>query len=494
MTKLVLPLAGMSPDTPEYAKPGMKLVRNMIPLSGGAFGQSRRFAAASATSLGARVTALTSVFTSSGYVRFAGTGGSIFMGPADVTTFAAKSTGHSITGNAWWAFAAFERNRKMIAVPVDGSEAAPSVAILSKTYTSASASFSVMISSTEQPKAKCVGIIGQFVVLGNITSTADGYRPTRVHWSAFGDETDFDPDAATQCDFEDLGEGGPVLAITSGTEHGLIFQRNRVCTMRYVGGTTIFDIRPIAYAPGLKYARSVVAHEGVVYYISDVGFMAIEGLSVKRIGADKIDKYFADQGMFNNVNVAGAPDPARKIVWWMHSVSSNDYADNLLGYKYDSGDWVELVPNVPIEAMGYIFSSGDAPFLGVFNTTHQLGELASTTAADVGVIETGAIQPVVGKRWQLNGVRFIGDVGGRTDTALSPDIQVSIRAMDRPDPPGALLPSYSTAVPQNVHGWNPVRVAGNYLQIRASISTSSAVSFPHRWQALELDYEVLGDR
>lgn len=481
----------MAPDTPEYAKPGMKLVRNMIPLPGGAFGQSPQFFAASATSLGARVTTIASVFTLDGYVRFAGTGGSIFMGPADVTTFTAKSTGHSITGNAWWQFAFFERNKRVIAVPAIGGGQGPAAAILSKNYTSVSASFSLMITSTEKPEAGCVGIVGQFVVLGNIFSTADGDAPTRVHWSAFGNERDFDPDAATQCDYEDLTEGGPVLAIVSGTEYGLIFQAQRVCTMRYVGGQTIFDIRPVNYAPGLKYARSVVPHEGSVYYIAHSGFMALEGLSPRRIGNEKVDNYFADQGSFNDVNVVGAPDPLRKIIWWMHPTSSDVSAEKMLGYKYDTGDWVECIPSVPLETIGYAHSAGDIGTFFVFNTTHQLGQLGSTTGADVGVIETGAIQPVVGKRWQLNGVRLIGDAG-RTDGTTAPDVIVSVRPLDRPDQ--ASFPSYATGVPQNGMGWNPVRVAGNYLQIKASISTSSITGFKHRWQALELDYEVLGDR
>ena len=34
---------------------------------------------------------------------------------------------------------------------------------------------------------------GPFVILGNVTPTADGYRATRVHWSAFGEKTDSIP-------------------------------------------------------------------------------------------------------------------------------------------------------------------------------------------------------------------------------------------------------------------------------------------------------------
>jgi hypothetical protein len=486
MAKLTLPFAGIARDMPNYAKPGMQTVKNLIPLPGNALGPYRQLSPLSAAIDTLRVNTLMSAQSSGGlYYVYAGTRSKLLEGDS-AWTFTDQSDGGGYNlglGDSWEIFA-FERSRKVIAI--NGASAIKSLTI----GAGASANFATMITSTEKPNARHGAIIGQFVVLGRVTSTADGYRSTRIHWSAFGDETDFQPSAATQCDYEDLANGGQVNKIVGGNEYGVVFQEEMVRTLRYVGGQTIFDIRPINYAPGTSIPRSVVAHEGVIYYISPIGFIALDGLNPKRIGADKVDSYFFST-FFNSGNadnyVSAAPDAQRKIIWWAYPTTSSSFADKMLGYKYDEGRWVEWVPEQNIETLAFIRNSIFDPILVAAGVDHKVSSFTASTTLP-GVIETGAIQPVPGRRWQLNNVRVIGDNQG---AGLAADINVSVRPMNRPD--DATMASYSTAVPRNVHGLNPVRIAGNYLQLQCSISVSPTGSTA-RYQGLELDYELLGDR
>lgn len=489
MAKLTIPFGSFARDTPEYEKQGSsRTIQDMIPLPGGALGPSKNFSALGASTLADRPTAIVSGQRSaSAYYIYCGTKTKLYE--ADSTyAFTDQSIGggYSLTDYDSWEIFFFDRSQKVIATWLGQ-------AVQSMTIGAGSTSaFANMITSTEKPKAKHGAVIGQFVVLGNINSTADGKKPTRVHWSAFGDETDFQPSAGTQCDYEDLPNGGQVQRIIGGNEYGLIFQEELVRTMRYVGGQVIFDMRPINYAPGTSIPRSVIAHEGVVYYISPSGFIALDGLNVRYIGRNRVDKYFLQdtfvQSQFSPNIVSVAADSRRKIIWWAYSTSAGvAWADVWLGYKYDEDRWVALT-GPSVTCLGSVRVGIFDPVLVGFNTAHQLQEFQATLPFAAGVIETGALSPAPGRRWQLNGVRLLGDNAG---TGLNADVNISVRPLDRLDP--ATMPAYSTAVPRNSFGLNPVRIAGMYMQIRASISVSTT-GLAARYQGFELDYELLGRR
>jgi hypothetical protein len=485
-----MPLDTFAPDTADYQKPGFKLIQNMIPLPGGSVGPLKDFVALGSSTLADRCSAIASGQRSaSAYYIYAGTKTKLYEGDASYNfTDQSVGGGYSLGDNDSWEIFFFDRNQKVIATWL--GQAVQSMTI----GQGSSAAFANMISSTEKPKAAHGAVIGQFVVLGNINSTADGRRPTRIHWSGFGDETDFDPDSATQCDYEDLANGGQVQKIVGGNEYGVVFQEEVVRTLRYVGGQTIFDIRPINYAPGTSIPRSVIAHEGVIYYIAQSGFIALDGLNINYIGKGKVDKYFFDTygaTSFAANTLSVARDPLRKIIWWAYPTSGGvAWSDVWLGYKYDEGRWVRLT-GPSVNNVGWIRNSTFDPILVGFNISHQLQSLNASSGAamhNAGVLETGLIAPVPGKRCQLNGVRLIGD---NQALALNADVNVSVRSYDRADP--ATLPAYSTAVPRDLMGLNPVRIAGNLLQIKTSISVSPT-GLSARYTALELEYEVLGDR
>jgi len=386
-----------------------------------------------------------------------------------------KGGGYTTATGDVWEFAVWERNKKIIAT--NYTDAVQSMAIGG----GGAGAFADMITGTNTPKAKHVAIIGQFVVLGFTNDATDGVRPSRVWWSKFGDETNFDPDAATQSDFEDLSDGGAVQKIIGGNQYGIIFQRHLVQIMRYVGGSTIFEFSPIAYAPGTAFPNSIIAHRGVVYYIAEGGWYAIENGSFRAIGAKQVDSIFGTPtgtALTNSWCISTNISQRRDAIQWALSSTGTTTPDTIVYYNYLDDMWTTISATVEMLATVDLDAYGLAPF--AFSSAHKLGNFPSPYLS--GTVTTGDLQPVDGRRWQLNGVRPI-----LQGTAARP-IDVSIAARDRLD--GTI--TYSTAVPMNADGLCPVRIAGRYMRVRCSLTSSFTGCAV--FSGIELNYELEGER
>lgn len=351
---------------------------------------------------------------------------------------------------------------------------------------STTVTFQAMITSPAvPPRARHIGVIGQFVVLGNIQtiSASTFYSPSRVWWSAFGSAGDFTPSATTQCDYEDLSTGGPVQKIVGGNEYGYIFQTKQIQVMRYVGGATIFDFSPINYAEGTPIPSSVITYDGGVYYISHQGFHAIYGTESKNIGNNLVDRDFwstVEKTRLHDISVAS--DPINKIVWWAFPTSTAGYADKMLGYKIDDGRWVRW--NQTLELLAQIRGDQAEPKFIAFNTDHKLCTFTSDAYVKAQ-FETKALQPVPGRRWQVNGARVLMGGSGVMSAGTC-----QAKVYDTPLPSAA--PSFTTSVNINPENNFPMRVAGRYIKLHIELTPGSAVV--NSYIGMEIDYEVLGER
>lgn len=350
-----------------------------------------------------------------------------------------------------------------------------------------SVTMSFVALSSPSVRARHIGVISRFLVLGNTsegTSATGSYAPSRVWWSAFGTPTDFSPSAATQSDWEDLASGGAVQKITSGTEYGLVFQERQVQVMRYVGRDVIFDFSPINYAPGTPIPNSVIAYNGVVYYISREGVIALNGLDIQRIGNNKIDRHFwetVDQSRFHDIT--SGVDHANKIIWWAYPTDTAGYSKRMLGYKSDDGRWTRWFQDT--EAVGTIRQGLPGEMFVAFDTDHKLKSWTSNAFVN-GVFQTKRLQPDPGKRWQCNGITLYMSGIGTLTTGT-----VTARVFDSLHPSAA--PSSTTAVTLRANEtYFPLRVAGKYIDFTLTLNPGSSTET--RYIGMELDYVVLGDR
>ncbi len=484
MPEIAISFGDLRTDDPAFRNSGVIKALNLTPRSS-SYGPFRELTSQS-NAISARVLGSISVRDASA---------NVFVYAGDATklyeminyTFTDESNGTYTTAvDDGWEFASWAVKNKIIAC--NYADPVQSIDIGG----GASGAFADMITSTLKPKAKHIGIVGRFVVLGFTNDGSDGEKSNRVWWSGIEDETDFDPDAATQCDFEDLASGGIVQRIIGGTEYGLIFQSNMVRTMRYVGPGPIFELLPLNYAPGTPIANSVIAYKGNVFYISEDGFMALRGTQVEHIGTDRIDRAFFDQfDVTNRRYVSAAIDPINKVVGWAFpgTNATAGLPNKILLCRYDLNKWAEVEIDTEFllqtETQGYTLESlddlgtdiddagvfdesfdsdkwkGGQFRFGAYDQSHKLGHFVGATLA--ATIETGDILPAEGRNWQINGARVLVD-GGSARVSVAKRARLTDAV------------SYGSASDMNVNGFCPLRSDGKYQRLRLSLTSSTSWS------------------
>jgi len=412
-----------------------------------------------------------------------------------------KAGGYSTNTDDSWEFAIWNQNNQIIATNYADPVQALTIG------GGASGAFADLFTSATPPKAKHVGIVHRFAVFGFMNDPSDGVVTNRVQWTEIGNAANIAPGAATQSDYEDLATGGVVQRIIGGTEYGLIFQNNAVRTMRYVGAGPVFDLFQINYAPGTPISNGIIAHKGMVFYISEDGFMGINGVNVEPIGTERIDRYFWDQfDITNRRYVSTGIDPVNKIVAWAFpgTGASSNLPNRILMYKYDEGKWSEAEIDTELllstETQGYTLDSlddlgtdidnagvfdesfdsdkwrGGSYRFAAFDQAHKLNFFTGPSLA--ATIETGDLQPDTGKRWQCNGARVLVDGG---------DARVSVAGRTRLKD----TVTYGSSSDMNIDGVCKLRSEGRYQRFRLSLSSSTSWSHV---QGLGIQYELKGGR
>lgn len=498
---ITIPFNMLLPDQATFSNPGVIEALNVIPRTN-SFGPFRELTTISSNALSARaLSAISAHDSNNNTFVYAGDVSALYELLDNAFTDESKGGGYSTAIDDVWEFALWTAKDRIIAT--NYANAVQSMAIGG----GAAGAFADMITSTNTPKAKHVGIIGNFVVLAFTNDTTDGERPNRVWWSGIRDETDFDPDARTQCDFEDLASGGICQRVIGGTEYGLIFQNDAVRTMRYIGPGAIFELLPLNFAPGTPLANSVVAYQGNVFYISEDGFMALRGIQAQHIGDSRVDRFFWKQfDITNRRYVSAAIDPVNKLVAWAFpgTGSVSNLPNRILTCKYDELKWslAEVDTDVLFssETQGYTLDSlddlgtdiddsgvfdesldsdkwkGGAFRLAAFDQSHKLSFFTGATLG--ATITTGDLQPAPGFRWQIDGAHILVDGG---------DARIAVAARERLTD----AVTYGAASDMNVNGDCPLRSEGRYQRLRLSLSSSTSWSHV---QGLSLDYAVRGKR
>lgn len=498
---LLVPFGELFADDPTFRNPGVIQAVNVIPRSK-SLGPMRRLATISSNALSTRALAAISAEDDSANIYvYAGTEAALYEMVNNTFTDESKAGGYSTAVDDSWEFALWTAGNRIIAT--NYTDPVQSMVIGG----GAAGAFADMITSTNQPFAKHVGLINRFVVLGYTNDTTDGVRPSRVWWGGIGDETDFDPDGTTQSDFQDIAEGGVVQRVVGGSEYGLVFQTDAVQTMRYVGFGTVFEILPLNYAPGTPLPLSVRAYKGDVFYVSEAGFEALRGTEVAHIGNRRVDRFFWDQfDITNRRYISAGIDPINKlyVLAFPGTGSVSNLPNRMLICKYDELKWTEA--EIDTEALlatrtqGYTLDSldtlgtdidnatifdesldsdkwkGGAFRFAAFDQSHQLAHFTGATLA--ATVVTGDIQPNPGRNWLVKGARVLVDGG---DARLA----VAKRARLRD------AVSYGGASDMNINGYCPLRSDGRYQRLRLSLSSSTSWSHV---QGIELDYEARGAR
>jgi hypothetical protein len=435
----VLEFGPWMPDLPALANPGMVIANGVIP--GPADYHPMPGLSPQSNALVARCRGAFAAKTTAGVTYFYCGDETKLYSIRNQTVTDESGTDYSTTTDSVWRFVKF--GNSILATNYD--DPVQSIAI------GGAGTFADHITSTEQPQARWMDVIRDFLVLGNINSTADGVVPNRVHWSAINDSADFDPAASTQCDFQDLPDGGHVQAIIGGASYGLVFQEMKIQRMTYVGSPLVFQFYPVDRSRGTNIPTSVIGHGGRVYFVNEEGFHVTDGSQTQNIGSNRVDTTFLRQ--FDPANahrVSAAVDPANNLIVWSFpgTGSSAGLANKLYFYNYEQdkfseadietelvvlaetqGFTLEDLDNISTDIdAGVLLTFDSANYKGgqlrfaAFDTMHRLAYFTGDNLA--ATIETGESQLVGGRRSKVRKLRALVDntnatlaIGSRTRQA-----------------------------------------------------------------------------
>ncbi len=437
-----------APDLPDFANPGALTCNNVLPAAN-SYIPARALADVSTNALESlALGAITARSNDNNIYVYAGTGTKLYELVDNAWTDESKGGGYNTTNSNVWEFAIWDRGTQIIATNFDDDVQQIGIGAGS------TSSFADLITSTAKPKAKHVGVVRNFLMLGHTNDTTDGVKSDRVWWSAIGDATDFDPDAATQCDFSDLDAGGWVQKVVGGAEYGVIFQEGTIRRAEYVGSPVVFDLPAVDRRRGTPIPNSVIGYGRDVFFISEEGFFRFNGSSSEPIGVNRVDKTFWRQfDAVNKENVSASIDPTNKLVCWAWPANgggAGNTPNKIYCFKWDTGRWSEIDIDVDLifqaQNQGYTLEGldtistnietltpsldsdvwkGGRVYNGAFSTAHKLASFEGSTLK--ATLDTREIQMSRGRATYIDSVRPMVEASSSGSGALGIKIQIAGR-------------------------------------------------------------------
>lgn len=342
----------------------------------------------------------------------------------------------------------------------------PSSQTLRTTVTSAS--YTVLATSGSAPdNGSCVGVIGQFVLIGSGNT---------LQWSAIADPTNWPtPNSATaiatQAGSQNfLASDGNIIDIFGGDQFGVVLQPSRVTRVTYVGPPVVFQFDTIDQTTGTYFFAGSVQVGKYIYYIAKDGFKRTDGVTVEPIGAGKVDRYFLN----NLYNVDVTPlstvtagyDYRRGLVYWSWPGLSSSTPANLLVYNPRNNRWTRSDQSVRrlvtrARARTPVLASGHwAGTLTGFDTTNRLRYFDGTATA--ATVTSGEVEPSPGQCALVNGIK---PIIASTGTAPTIGVQVGSR-----DDQSAAVSYSTTTTPTTRTGFADFRADNRFHRARVFIT------------------------
>ncbi len=243
----------------------------------------------------------------------------------------------------------------------------------------------------DPPTANHVGIVRDFLVLGNLTTSA-GSRPGNVQWSGINNSEAWGSSLSTQAGSQELrGQGGMVQRIIGG-EVGTIFQERTITRMTYVGPPVLFRFDEIERGRGAVAGGSVVWTGATAFYYANDGFYALNlygGEDSVPIGANRINRWFKDNASAADISdMVGALDYENSLVMWAFKTSSGPNFDRLIIYNWQANRW--SFAEVDIEAL-VEFSTVRVSLEGLDNVLQTAADLAANPVRKANIDAMNAI-------------------------------------------------------------------------------------------------------
>jgi hypothetical protein len=318
-------------------------------------------------------------------------------------------------------------------------------------------------------------------------------------WSEFNDSSGWTA-GTNQSDTQPLLGGGSAVAIVGG-EYGLIFQKNEIKRVSYVGvqGDIIFQFDTISPEIGCMAQGSVCNVGRLVFFLSERGFEMCDGQSVLPIADEKFNRWFFDTYSRAEIaDITSAIDAQRSEVAWC--MPGNPGRLIIYNWVLKRGATVELpvsavftgfTTSVTLESLDALYPSGidsmdvslddprfqgGSPALLAVNTSDEFGQLVGDNLR--ATVQLKNVEPSPGRRSRIRNLRPITDA-----TSLTATVDARQRLGD--------AESVESAASLRDSGRMPIRSNGRYCDITLSIPEDEDWTFI---QGVELEFEGGGAR
>jgi len=373
---------------------------------------------------------------------------------------------------------------------------------------------------TFAPRAKTIGTIGTFVVLGNTYDRINGIDEEAIHWSALLDPFNWpnprsEVAVAVQSDRQPLsGNGGAVLRVVSGAEVAAIMQERAIWRADYRGGGIVFELNRVEPNRGLLIPSVAVPFGRYVFYLAEDGFYVFDYTTSQPIGREIVDQTFladVDSAYFHRVSATADPNTQRIRILYPGAGNTGGVPNKELVYDWGlnrwsgpnmiSAEWITpvIAVGVTLDSVGTagdpdaIDTAGLSAFderqkaygalqLGAWSVdkgggTYKLQAFTGDRLA--GVLQSGRRELAPGRRSMVTGLRPLVD---DSDTTLE------VAALNRANFDAPLIFSEPARIePSN--GQANMRVDGRYHVFRTNLKLG--------WRnalALDVDFQQSGTR
>jgi hypothetical protein len=273
------------PDQPEFENPGLIEARNCLPVDG-SYTNFRSINTGDDALAAAPVGAYATVDDAGDPEIYAGTTTNLYEKTGTSWTDRTPAP-YTTAAGGYWRFSQFDNY-----VIATNYADVPQRKILG-----AAANFANLASTGAAPRARQVGVIGRFVMLGDIDDGVDTL-PFAVQWSAIDNVTAWPtpntPSArAVQSGRQIMNSVyGAVTAIAQGEFFGLIFQKRGITRATYIGGDKVFQFETFEKNRGCWAPQSMIQLGGLCYFLAHDGWCVTDGQTVWPLGDGKVDRWF----------------------------------------------------------------------------------------------------------------------------------------------------------------------------------------------------------
>lgn len=507
--KASFPFAAWLPDQPALENPGSTQASNCRPAAIG-YRPMPDIKAFTTAALDAFAQGAISVTDRVGAVTtYIGDAAKLYDVTSSAATDVSIAGGYSTASDGIWDFAKWANT----VIATNLSEEV-------QTITIGGANFANLITSTDTPSARYVAVEDNgFVILGNI-SDESGVAPTRVRWSAQNDPTDFDEDAATLADKQDLqGGGGHIQGLLDGGDFVTIFRELSIHRMQFVGPPIIFQIDQVVTELGLRTPGAAAAFGRLHYFLASSGFYVFDGAQALNIGSEQVDRLFWDAQSGANtdaVDVANihrvrcTVDADSHQVFWSYPTSDApaNACDRILCYDWVVKRWTLISINTQLIfrhlSEGYTLEGLDAISADIDNFPSAGAEISLDSKAWMGgAIKLGAVDTAnklatfegdnlaaVMATGEFNLAASAGSPGYRSKLTEvislvdggTPTMRIGYRNL-----PGDNI-TWSSAVTQNASGYHPFLIDSRYF--RSEVTVPAASTWTHAIGISAADFTV----